>query len=75
MREAPTPLLEMQRLFYEWGHRTMYDRDTLTMLLDECGFAEIEECAFRQSKIEPCPDVSCREGSLYMEARKPGGRS
>jgi predicted SAM-dependent methyltransferase len=71
--EAPTPLLEMQRLFYDWGHQTMYDGDTLSMLLAECGFAEVEVCAFRQSRIEPCPDIAWREGSLYMEAVKPGG--
>ena len=71
--EAPTPLLEMQRLFYDWGHQTMYDGETLSMLLAECGFAEVEVCAFRQSRIEPCPDISWREGSLYMEAVKPGG--
>jgi predicted SAM-dependent methyltransferase len=70
-RQAPTPLLEMQRLFYDWGHRTMYDSATLSMLLGECGFTEIEVCTFRESKIVPCPDVSFREDSLYMEAMKP----
>ncbi|MGH2872853.1 MAG: class I SAM-dependent methyltransferase [Solirubrobacteraceae bacterium] len=68
---APTPLLELQRLFYEWGHHTMYDRETLSMLLSECGFVEVEVCGFQESAIEPCPDVAFRIGTLYVEASKP----
>ena len=70
-QDAPTALLELQRLFYEWGHRTMYDSETLALLLSECGFESIEPCAFGESRIEPCPDVSFRPGSLYIEAMKP----
>jgi SAM-dependent methyltransferase len=70
---APTSLLQLQSLFYEWGHVTMYDKETLATLLAECGFSEIAVCGFQETAIEPCPDVSFREGTLYMGATKPGG--
>ena len=65
----------MQRLFYDWGHMTMYDSETLVLLLTDCGFSDVRTCAFRDSRIEPCPDESYRAGSLYVEGVKAGSDS
>lgn len=60
-------------------HRWMYDRVSLSRLLEELGFENPVVCSAQQSSIEALDDYQLdREGqqvrkpdSLYMEARKP----
>jgi SAM-dependent methyltransferase len=68
---APTRLLGLQELFYWPGHLTMYDFQTLELVLAAAGFAKIERRQFGDSRIEPCPDSEHREAeTLYVEAVK-----
>jgi predicted SAM-dependent methyltransferase len=66
---GPTKLLAMQRIFYEHGHRTMYDFETLRLLLEYVGFRQVERSTFRGSRyLKPCPDsIERREETLYVE--------
>jgi predicted SAM-dependent methyltransferase len=67
----PTGMLAVQALFYEHGHRSMWDGATLTRALLAAGFAEARHTVFGESWIEPCPDSEDRrDGTLYAEARK-----
>jgi len=36
--------------FYSWGHRHIYDFETLTLLLSEAGFEQIERASYGQSR-------------------------
>lgn len=67
----PTPMLALQELFYWHEHQTMYDDETLTMMLRAAGFDEVEAKPFGVSRIEPSPDSPHRRSeSLYVEAVK-----
>jgi len=67
----PTGMLAVQSLFYEHGHRSMWDGETLTRALLAAGFADAQHAKFGESWIEPCPDSEdARDGTLYAEARK-----
>jgi len=69
--DAPTGLLALHEFLAEPGHLTMYDAETLGLLLRAAGFAEVEQRAFGESRIEPAPDSEHRRvGSLYVEAVK-----
>lgn len=69
--EAPTRLLALQEFFAEPGHRTMYDFETLALVLRAAGFQAVEQRAFGQSRLEPAPDSEHRRvGTLYVEAVK-----
>jgi predicted SAM-dependent methyltransferase len=65
----PTPLIAMQEVFYWYGHRTMYDFETLAMICRAAGFTkEIEQRAFGDSRLQPAPDTDSRRGeTLYVE--------
>lgn len=67
----PTPLLALQELFYWQNHRTMYDFETMRLLLMAAGFERVEQKSFGESEIEPCPDSPHRQlETLYVEAYK-----
>jgi predicted SAM-dependent methyltransferase len=69
--DAPTRLLALHEFFAEPGHRTMYDAETLGLILRAAGFEIVEQRAFGESRIEPAPDSEHRRvGSLYVEAVK-----
>jgi predicted SAM-dependent methyltransferase len=69
--DAPTRLLALHEFFAEPGHRTMYDAETLGLVLRAAGFDLVEQRAFGESRIEPAPDSEHRRvGSLYVEALK-----
>jgi SAM-dependent methyltransferase len=64
-----TPMLALQEVFYCCGHRTMYDADTLTLLVRAAGFDVVEERAFGESRLSPCPDSAHRRrDTVYVEA-------
>jgi SAM-dependent methyltransferase len=67
----PTAMLALQELFYYPGHHTMYDAETLGLVLRAAGFEEPRQCRFGESSFEPAPDSPHREAeTLYMEARR-----
>ena len=65
----PTPMLALQELFYYPGHRTMYDYDTLALVLRAAGFDEPEQRQFGETALEHTPDSAHRrDETLYVEA-------
>lgn len=66
---CPTPLLALEAIFYYPGHKTMYDFETLELLLSAAGFERPERRAFGESGLDPVPDSPHRrEETLYVEA-------
>jgi predicted SAM-dependent methyltransferase len=69
----PTPMLSVLTLFYEHGHRAMYDGQTLAAELAAAGFEQAAQREFGETRIQPCPDSESRHGgTLYVEGVKPG---
>lgn len=69
--DSPTKLLAVQELFYWQNHRTMYDFETLQLLLTAAGFDNVEHSAYGESRIAPSPDSPHRQAeTLYVEAVK-----
>jgi predicted SAM-dependent methyltransferase len=67
----PTRMLAVQELFYNHGHRSAYDYETLALLLSAIGFRSVERRSFGESSLEPCPDGEHRRvETLYVEARR-----
>jgi SAM-dependent methyltransferase len=67
----PTRLLAVQDLFYWPGHRTMYDFETLGLVVRAAGFSRVERRDFGESALDPVPDSAHREPeTLYVEAVK-----
>jgi predicted SAM-dependent methyltransferase len=71
-RSAPTPMIAISRLFYEHGHRTMYDGQTLQLVLRTAGFGDVARCAAGEGRQQPNGDTPERRyGTLYVEGVKP----
>jgi predicted SAM-dependent methyltransferase len=69
---APTHLIGAQNTLSNYGHVSMYDWETLRLLLSTAGFAKIEHSAFGETALSPSPDdPGRRPESLYVEATKP----
>lgn len=65
----PTAALAFAEVFFRYGHRSMYDFDTLRMLCLETGFQEVHRSEFGKGRIKPCPDTPARKPeTLYIEA-------
>lgn len=65
----PTVALAFCEVFYRYGHRSMYDFDTLQAMCVEAGFGEVHRCQFGKGRIQPCPDSQARRPeTLYVEA-------
>jgi predicted SAM-dependent methyltransferase len=70
---SPTAACALNEIFYLHGHRTMFDFETLSLMLTDVGFANTKECQFQDSALTPCPDHPMRQTeSLYVEATKLG---
>jgi predicted SAM-dependent methyltransferase len=70
----PTGLLAVQALFYEHGHRAMYDAETLVALCYAAGLEDARALESGDSRLVPVPDSPRRkDGTLYVECVKPGG--
>jgi predicted SAM-dependent methyltransferase len=65
------PLLGLQEEFYNFGHKTIYDFETLAFFCKAVGFAVIEARNFGNSRLQPVPDSEWRKtDSLYAEMVK-----
>jgi predicted SAM-dependent methyltransferase len=68
---APSPMLAVNSLFYELGHRTMYDGELLVFVLKAAGFQSAWESEFGSTELSPMPDdPDRRDGTLFVEAEK-----
>jgi predicted SAM-dependent methyltransferase len=67
-----TPFMSVNRIFYNHGHRFIYDFETLYAILARTGFRTIEKSAFRQGRdARLLIDTEGRAvESLYVEATK-----
>jgi SAM-dependent methyltransferase len=66
---APAAMLAVNALFYDAGHRTMYDGDLLVMLLKAAGFRSVWVSEFGSTRLRPPPDdPDRRDGTLFVEA-------
>lgn len=65
----PTRAVALGEPFFLFGHRIMYDFETLTYAMREAGFDAVERSEFGAGHIVPCPDSpSRRMETLYVEA-------
>jgi hypothetical protein len=67
-----TPLLAVAEVAYGYGHRSLWDSETLVALMGHFGIHAAER-AFGESRLEPCPDSARRrDESLYVEGVNEG---
>jgi predicted SAM-dependent methyltransferase len=69
----PTPMMTLNRVYYDYGHRYAYDESTLAAVLADAGFERIARASNREGR-DPRLLIDREEraaGSLYMEASKP----
>lgn len=67
-----TPAMSVNRIFTMWGHRFIYDYETLAKLLDYHGFVDVTRESFRSGR-DPVllnDDEFHVAESLYVEARR-----
>jgi predicted SAM-dependent methyltransferase len=65
----PTRLLALSEVVYRHGHRSMWDGETLSLMLEEAGFQNAAQKSAGESRMEPAPDTEHRKPeSLYVEA-------
>ena len=76
----PTPVFMINRFHTAWGHKIIYDNETLKALLEQVGFKDVCNCEVGQS-IHPAlrgveghtnslPDEFNRLETMVLEARK-----
>ncbi len=69
----PTRALALGEIFFLYGHRCMYDFETLERACMESGFPTVERSIFGQGRIKPCPDsLGHRHETLYVDAMTAG---
>lgn len=69
VESAPTHMLGAQPTLNGFGHVSMYDADTLHLLMQTAGFSRVETVGFGEGQISPVPDSpSRRTESVYVEA-------
>jgi predicted SAM-dependent methyltransferase len=67
--EAATRMLAVSALFYWPHHLTMYDFETLELLLNAAGFEQVARREFGDTQLAQCPDSPHRRAeTLYVEA-------
>ena len=67
----PTRLLAVGEVALGHGHRSVWDAETLELVLTEAGFADVSRRTFGDSALEPAPDNPAREPeSVYAEGRR-----
>jgi predicted SAM-dependent methyltransferase len=60
----------LQRLFTA-PHQWLYDEASLTQLLREGGFVDVQRRAFHESELPDIELLEDRDGSLFVEGRRP----
>jgi len=68
-----TPVMSLNRIFNEWGHKFIYDFETLRAMLERRGFVDIVEESFRSGR-DATMLLDSEEHiaeSVYVEAGKP----
>jgi predicted SAM-dependent methyltransferase len=71
--DIKTPIMSVNRIFTQWGHRFIYDFETVSELLAHHGFSEITRQSFRVGR-DPVllqDDEYHEPESMYVEARRP----
>jgi predicted SAM-dependent methyltransferase len=70
--DAPLPGVVVNNFFRSWGHRFIYDRDTLRHALDSVGFVEVEDkrVGELEGHLAEVPEFNELE-TFVLEARKP----
>jgi len=63
----PTAVFVINRFHTAWGHQIIYDRETLTDLLEQVGFKDVCSCEVSQSKHPALNDVERHFKSLPPE--------
>jgi predicted SAM-dependent methyltransferase len=68
----PTRLLAVAEVALGHGHRSVWDAETLELVLREAGFPDAARRSFGESALEPPPDNPAREPeTVYAEGTKP----
>jgi predicted SAM-dependent methyltransferase len=68
----PTALLAVGEVAQSHGHRSVWDAETLELVLTEAGFEQVGRRAYGDSDLEPAPDSPHRESeTVYAEGRRP----
>ncbi len=60
----------LNRLFYSWEHQFMYSEDILIVLLNECGFQNIQICSFGEGELNQFDAKEREFESLCVTAEK-----
>jgi predicted SAM-dependent methyltransferase len=70
--EAPLPGVVINNFFRSWGHRFIYDEQTLCHALTEAGFVDVEERALGdlEQHLSQHPEFNEYE-TFVLEARRP----
>jgi predicted SAM-dependent methyltransferase len=70
--DAPLPGFVVNNFMHAWGHRFVYDRDTLRHALEAAGFVEVEDgCVGElEQHLQNEPDFNEYE-TIVLEARRP----
>ena len=72
----PTRLLAVGEVALQHGHRSVWDAETLELVLTEAGFTDVHRRPFGDSDLAPAPDNPAREPeSVYAEGRATAGLS
>ncbi len=60
-----------------WGHQFVYDGDEIRRALEEAGFREVTQVAWRESATPALRDLECRpfHGEIIVEAVKKEGQT
>lgn len=69
-----SPIMSVNRIFRDFGHRYISDYALLKELCERASFVDIEEASYRVGRFAPVLlDTEARsKQSVYVEARKPG---
>jgi predicted SAM-dependent methyltransferase len=69
---APLPGVVINNFFRSWGHRFIYDPQTLRQALGEAGFVDVEEHPIGdlEQHLQEEPDLNAYE-TFVLEARRP----
>lgn len=69
---STTPLMALAEVLYGYGHRSIWDTETLVGALRQAGLEAVES-EFGVSELDPCPDNPARRmESLYVEGVEGG---